>query len=117
MSGRRGRSGDRRVTAGALLLGAAALLVAAARQGQAPPPGPRSASPASPASPALPASPASMPPHVYVSYTIPPASPGSGVARGPAPPPYPDAASAGVDPDALTHLMLRAKLFHSDAVV
>jgi CubicO group peptidase (beta-lactamase class C family) len=109
-------SGDRRFAAGALLLGAAALLTAAARQGPAPSSEP-SPSPQSPAAPAAPASPAGVVPHVYISYTIPPAAPGPDGAPGPAPPPYPDAASAGVDPYALTHLMLRANLFHSDAVV
>jgi CubicO group peptidase (beta-lactamase class C family) len=107
MNGMSGMSGDRRLGAGALLLAAVALLTAAARQGPAPPPAPGPARTA----PAVPV------PHVYVSYTIPPAAPGAGGAPGPAPPPYPDAASAGVDPDALTHLMLRANLFHSDAVV
>jgi len=117
-------SGNRRLAAGAALLGVAALLTGAARQDSAsppPPPAPQAA-PAPPAATA-PAGPAARVPHVYVNYIIPPAasgaaaSPGASGAPAPAPPPFPDAASAGVDASVLTHLMLRAQLFHSDAVV
>jgi|GEM_PF-652830 len=115
---------DHRLAAGAALLGVAVLLISAARQDSPPPPVPQAA-PAPPAATA-PAGPAPRVPHVYINYTIPPAAsdargaagaPGAGSVPVPAPPPFPDAASAGVDPSALTHLMLRAQLFHSDAVV
>jgi CubicO group peptidase (beta-lactamase class C family) len=81
--------------AGAALLGAAAL------PGAAP----------------APAAPTSAVPHSYVEYTVPAAAHPAGSAPDPQLPPFPDAASAGVDQAALTHLMLRANLFHSDAVV
>jgi CubicO group peptidase (beta-lactamase class C family) len=59
--------------------------------------------------------PTSLIPHAYVEYTITPAN--RSAKADPQLPAFPDAASAGVDPAALTHLMLRAKLFSSDAVV
>ncbi len=51
-------------------------------------------------------------PHAYEDYTLPRPS-------GPDPmlPAFPDARSAGLDAEAFTHLMLRARFFHSDAVV
>jgi len=72
--------------------------------------------PAAPLAPAT-APPATAVPHAYVEFTVPQASPPAGKAPAPPPPAYPDAASAGLDPAALTHLVLRAKLFDSDAVV
>jgi CubicO group peptidase (beta-lactamase class C family) len=50
--------------------------------------------------------------HAYVDYTIPQAP-----AADPLLPRIADAASAGLDPQAVTHLLLRARLLHSDAVV
>ncbi|HYL04989.1 MAG TPA: serine hydrolase [Thermoanaerobaculia bacterium] len=61
--------------------------------------------------------PTSAIPHSYVEYTVPRAASPAGKAADPQLPAYPDAASAGLDRTALTHLMLRAELFHSDAVV
>jgi CubicO group peptidase (beta-lactamase class C family) len=99
-----GRRARRSAAIGAALLAAVAVLGAAAAP-QAPP-----------ASPA-PAAPTSAIPHSYVEYTVPAPAHPAGSAPDPQLPPFPDAASAGVDQAALTHLMLRANLFHSAAVV
>ncbi|HEV3457702.1 MAG TPA: serine hydrolase [Thermoanaerobaculia bacterium] len=108
---------------GAALLGAAAFLAAAGGR----PPSAVAASaaattPAAPATPATPAAPVSVAPtslipHAYVEYTVPRAATAAGKAPDPQLPAYPDAASAGLDQADLTHLMLRAELFHSEAVV
>ncbi|MBV8200100.1 MAG: beta-lactamase family protein [Acidobacteria bacterium] len=94
----------RRLVRGAALL-AATVLVAAAHAPALPP----APAPPAPSSPAV----TSAIPHAYVEYTGAPMPPGN----DPLLPPFPDAASAGLDQAALTHLMLRANLFHSDAVV
>jgi CubicO group peptidase (beta-lactamase class C family) len=92
------------------LAGAAALSWAFAGQPAASPP------PAGPPRVAAAAPPAVA--HTYISYTIGPPSPAAGAAGAdPLLPAWPDAQSAGIDPAALTHLMLRAELFHSDALV
>jgi CubicO group peptidase (beta-lactamase class C family) len=97
---------------------AAATLLALAAVGRAPaggttqPPaiGPTPA--AAVGAPQAPPSPAVS--HAYVKYTVPPAA---GAGADPLVPEISDPKSAGIDPEALTHLLLRANLFHSDAVV
>jgi CubicO group peptidase (beta-lactamase class C family) len=80
----------------------------------------------SPPQPASAASPPSAPLHSYVQYTVPPpsgapagapAAASAAAGTDPLLPAWPDAASAGLDAAALTHLLLRAEMFHSDAVV
>jgi CubicO group peptidase (beta-lactamase class C family) len=98
------------------LIGAAASLALLATQAN-PPAGASAASAASAPLAAPPVATPQAPPHAYVPYVVPAAAPGAGPAADPQLPAYPDARSAGLDPDALTHLMLRAALFQSDAVV
>jgi CubicO group peptidase (beta-lactamase class C family) len=106
------------------LLGAAALSWAFAAQPAAPAarlPQTAAAPPRAAAPPQATAGPAAPPvAHRYVGYTVATAA-GAAAAGGagadPMLPAWPDAASAGIDPAALTHLLLRAELFHSDALV
>jgi CubicO group peptidase (beta-lactamase class C family) len=96
---------------------AVAALLAAAAAGQAPAGGttqPPAIGPAPAAAGASQAPPATAVPHAYVKYTVPLAA---GAGADPLLPEIPDPRSAGIDPEALTHLLLRANLFHSDAVV
>jgi CubicO group peptidase (beta-lactamase class C family) len=94
------------------MFAAAATSAALAGQGAAP----GGSAPTANSTAAQPAATAAL--HAYVQYTIaPPPAAAAGTAADPVLPAWPDAQSAGVDPAALTHLLLRAEMFHSDALV
>ena len=88
-----------------------------------PPAAPASQSASSAASAAAGGAPAAAPPppapiHAYFEHSTPPPAPGpAAIAPDPLLPQVADAKAVGIDPEAMTRLMLAARFYHSDAVV
>jgi CubicO group peptidase (beta-lactamase class C family) len=110
----------RALAAAGLAAGLAALAWhRAAPAATAEPPATSPSQPASAPAAGAGAAPALPPPavvHSYFEYSTPPPAPAA-AALDPLLPPIADAKTVGIEPEAMTRLMLAARFFHSDAVV